>query len=452
MDLNDLTNDQKKAYQDFITFLLDDNQSNLIIQGSAGTGKSFLLKYLITKGMENYVATCKALNQEQKYHHFAITATTNKAVEALTDQHIYNNNKETTVTTTASFLGLRVGYDPKLHKQHLIPNDFKNKGCIEHVIIFIDECSMINAELFQYIQEKCKNCKIVYIGDKYQLPPVKEKISPIYTCNYPEITLTEPVRNAGNQALVDLCTQLKNTCETGEWNDIKAVPGSIEVIKDSSQWQSIIDNEFRTPDADKKILAYSNGLVTSYVEYIMQLRGENEYLASGSWYTSNNFYKLSHSYGISSLPVDSPVMIKEVKDDVPEYIYAYYRLNKDDEDDKNLLREIKVYSPLLQATWSAFTFARPELFQKYMKLLYKSNPKRYYEVSQNTLDLRKAESSTVHKSQGSTLDTVYIDLDDISKCTQKDLTAKLLYVAVSRAKSKVVFYGDLAKRYGVSVM
>lgn len=449
MDLNKLTNDQKKAYQDFITFLLDDSQMNLIIQGSAGTGKSFLLKYLIKDGIKNYVATCKALNQEQKYTKFAVTATTNKAVEALSGQSLLDQEKKG-IVTTASFLGLRVAYDPKLHKQHLIPNNY-DSAVIEHAIIFIDECSMINSELFQYIQERCKNCKIIYIGDKYQLPPVKEKISPIYNAGYPEIVLNEPVRNAGNQALIDLCTQLKNTCETGEWKDIHSVSGSIEVIKDSNVWQSIIDGSFLRPDAEKKILAYSNNLVTSYVEYIMQLRGESEYLAEGSWYTSNNFYKLSHSYGISSLPVDSPLLIKQVKKDVPDYLYSYYHLDKDNPAENDLLREIRVYSPLLQATWSAFTFARPELYQKYTKLLYKANPKRYYDVSQNTLDLRKAESSTVHKAQGSTLDTVYIDLDDISKCTQKDLTAKLLYVAVSRAKSKVVFFGDLAKRYGVTV-
>ena len=86
-----------------------------------------------------------------------------------------------------------------------------------------------------------------------------------------------------------------------------------------------------------------------------------------------------------------------------------------------------------------------------MKSLYKSSPRLYYEISNQTLDLRKVEASTVHKAQGSTLDTVFIDLDDISKCTQKQLTAKLLYVAASRARKKIIFFGELAKRYGVTI-
>lgn len=52
-------------------------------------------------------------------------------------------------------------------------------------------------------------------------------------------------------------------------------------------------------------------------------------------------------------------------------------------------------------------------------------------------------ASTVNKSQGSTYDTVYIDLNDIGKCRDKDQVRRMLYVAVSRARHKVVFTGDI---------
>ena len=46
---------------------------------------------------------------------------------------------------------------------------------------------------------------------------------------------------------------------------------------------------------------------------------------------------------------------------------------------------------------------------------------------------------TVHKSQGSTYENVYIDIQDLGRCADKDYTMylKLLYVAVSRASHKV---------------
>ena len=63
-------------------------------------------------------------------------------------------------------------------------------------------------------------------------------------------------------------------------------------------------------------------------------------------------------------------------------------------------------------------------------------------------DLRPREACTVHKSQGSSFDTVYIDADDLSTCTNIATAARLLYVAVSRSRNRVVFYGKLHKKLG----
>ncbi|WP_399498890.1 C-terminal helicase domain-containing protein, partial [Streptomyces sp. P17] len=52
------------------------------------------------------------------------------------------------------------------------------------------------------------------------------------------------------------------------------------------------------------------------------------------------------------------------------------------------------------------------------------------------------------KAQGSTYDSVFIDLSNISKVTQPDVAARMLYVAFTRARSKVYLYGQLAKRFG----
>ena len=52
-------------------------------------------------------------------------------------------------------------------------------------------------------------------------------------------------------------------------------------------------------------------------------------------------------------------------------------------------------------------------------------------------------ASTVNKAQGSTYDTVYLDLNDIGKCQDRDQVNRMLYVGVSRAKHKVVFTGDI---------
>ena len=64
-------------------------------------------------------------------------------------------------------------------------------------------------------------------------------------------------------------------------------------------------------------------------------------------------------------------------------------------------------------------------------------------IERTWIDLRAAYAQTVDKSQGSTYDKVFIDLDDISHCTSGARIARMLYVAVSRARHQVIFTGDL---------
>jgi hypothetical protein len=72
----------------------------------------------------------------------------------------------------------------------------------------------------------------------------------------------------------------------------------------------------------------------------------------------------------------------------------------------------------------------------------------FYDLKKTHPDLRQRDAATVHKAQGSTYDTVFIDLDDLSTCRNPDQAARLLYVAFSRARRRVVCYGDLAEKFG----
>lgn len=60
------------------------------------------------------------------------------------------------------------------------------------------------------------------------------------------------------------------------------------------------------------------------------------------------------------------------------------------------------------------------------------------------IDLRPSFACTVTKSQGSTFDWVFIDLDDICKrIHHPNQLARALYVAFSRARQGVIMTGDM---------
>jgi hypothetical protein len=73
---------------------------------------------------------------------------------------------------------------------------------------------------------------------------------------------------------------------------------------------------------------------------------------------------------------------------------------------------------------------------------------RFFDLKNKYPDLRQRDAATVHKSQGSTYDSVYIDLGNISTCNIANQVARMLYVAFSRPRTRVYLYGDLAEKYG----
>ena len=99
-----------------------------------------------------------------------------------------------------------------------------------------------------------------------------------------------------------------------------------------------------------------------------------------------------------------------------------------------------------------YTVYVPESFNQVKYLLKETAKKKlwedYFRLKECFLDLRPKEACTIHKAQGSTVDTVIIDISDLSTCTVPSMAARLLYVAVSRAKERVIFYGNIKPKYG----
>jgi exodeoxyribonuclease-5 len=61
-------------------------------------------------------------------------------------------------------------------------------------------------------------------------------------------------------------------------------------------------------------------------------------------------------------------------------------------------------------------------------------------------DLRPVHAATVHRSQGSTYQTVFVDLTDIGRNTRRDVLLRLLYVGLTRARGDVYVTGELPAR------
>src|SRR6218665_1459551 len=144
---------QKAAADAFFEFLFNDAEKEFIISGPAGVGKTHLMGYIINTVMQRYTEMCKLLGTPPASTSVNMTATTNKAAEALSQA----TGRPT--QTIHSFLNLKVTEDYSTGISKLIKTP--NWTVHTNIILFIDECSMIDAELDRIIGEGTNNCKIV---------------------------------------------------------------------------------------------------------------------------------------------------------------------------------------------------------------------------------------------------------------------------------------------------
>lgn len=423
-----LNQGQNEAAEGFFGFLFNEDEKEIIISGPGGVGKTHLLGHMIDDIMPRYYDTCKLMGILPEFDDVEMTATTNKAAEAL------SLSSGRPVKTIHSLMSLKPSNDHETGRSKIE----KTGGWTVHQrkIIFVDECSMIDSPLYAAIHEGTHGCKIVYVGDHCQMAPVMEPISPIYRMGLKQYELTQPMRNSGQPALMALCQQLRNTVETGEFLPIYCVPGVIDHLT-PQEMQAELDVAFLSQDHDNRILAYTNRQVVNFNEYIREIRGLDAEFQTGE--------RL-----ISSTAVQFKDRMMRVEEEVTILDQAGKTEHVQITPETSLeIRKTTLRSSLGHIYKDAQIPVDRNHFDNLLRWLKeRKNWGRFFFLKEKFPDLRQRDASTVYKAQGSTLNTVYIDVENISSCTNADQAARMLYVAVSRPRTRIVFYGKLAEKYG----
>jgi len=403
-----LNQQQQQALHEFLAFMAKPDEEIFILEGPAGTGKSYLVQHILD-AIPAQIKTIQLLSPGYKGKAIAVTATTNKAVDALR-QFVPD------VSTIHSLLGLKVSSDVTTGDNTLVER--RGAGLVENTLIFIDEASFIDSHLLGLIFKRTKNCKYVFIGDPYQLTPVKSTSCPAFQLSGIRVHLTEIVRNKGNQIEV-VSGLLKKAVATGTLEPFKADGVSI-FLMNPQDFEEKIREEFTHPDWNEskaKIIAWTNKTVIEYGKFVNSLFNGVPHFIPGNYATVNSY--IANING-QSYATDQTVQITSIEPDLELAVPgSRVILNHQDRfflpDDWRLANKV---IKDLRATGQYNTIN---------------------EIEKKWIDLRPAPSCTINKSQGSTYEKVFIDYDDVIKCRQPDLLYRLLYVAVSRAKTHVYF-------------
>lgn len=453
-----LTPSQAQAEQEFYQFLIHPFQRFFCLSGYAGCGKTTLLNHLIQNmaGVLNMMKVAGGLEIDQVIIY--PTATTNKAVAVVHDsidrKAIPNvDGLPLTVeqaTTVYSLLGLTVFTDYTTGKQSLRRNNRNNLASFgfsgDFQLVLVDEASFLDDEGLNHILTIAEeeNLKVVFIGDKYQLvSPGAESIAPpAFDKAYPEANLKEIMRNGGAIAQLAGAYREKVADFRKPWPTIVANQQDI-IYCNGDEFRNVIHQHFGPGQSvqDNRIVAFTNNQVEAYNHYIRgQLLGHTDptKFASGEWVQVNSMLKNS------GLPTDTLVQLGEV----------YGAVRHETKPLKTPV-EVVIEGQMIRFAGGKNGFFSPCDKQEVKNLLAAhkraKNWSDYYRIKEQWADLRAPYACTVHKSQGSTYANVFVDLDDIGTCRDPMTVARLMYVAVSRPRTRLFLYGRLPDKYGGAV-
>lgn len=428
-----LNPEQTKACETFLQFLTDPQEKVMVLDGDAGSGKTFLTNHFIQLA-ETHSTILKALCNEHQEIQFLLSATTNKAAAVI--RKLSGRDAD----TIHSHLGLYVKDDYTNGKQILTKS--RNYEIVKNTLLVIDESSMIDRQLQKYIRESTLNCKTLFVGDSLQLPPVFESCSPVFNQGHPKITLTNQCRHQGIIGLAPMVQQFKDSIITGEFKDIIVNSPNIQLLT-GQQFQYKLLEEFTKSVPDNRVLAYTNAKVQQYNLFLKANLTASESFLPGEYYIQNGIY---WPYGCNA-PVLNNEEICQILTIEESTCWLRGRFNT---------YEIPVFRLRIRRPYTntdtIYEINQPtnlELTKDMVKAAASNKDwDLYFKLQKNLADLRMPYASTIHKSQGDTFKNIFINLNDISKCKDPNLVARMLYVAFTRATNNIYLYGELSPKYG----
>lgn len=413
------TTDQMHALDVFERFMTDsDERCVMILRGSAGTGKTSLASVIVRT----------LLDLQYK---ISLLAPTGRAAKVFS-----LNSGQPAATIHRSIYRERTfaGLDGKFN---LNANLYRNR------LFMIDEASMISLtsvnstfgsgclldDLIQFVYNE-RNCRMLLIGDKAQLPPVGETESPAlradvlaaYGLKVYECDLNEVLRQSQDSGILynatiirqmithDQATALPKIRLKG-FADISIVPGDELIESLSTSYAEVgIDETMVITRSNKRANIFNQGIRN------MVLGREEELTTGDMLMVVKNKYKEKQAEGLSFIANGDRAIVRSVRNVRELYGFRFADVTLSFPDYDNTEEDMIVILDTLTTEAPALTHEQNEqLFQQvladYADVPLKSDRMKkireddYY----NALQVKFGYAITCHKAQGGQWAHIYLD-------------------------------------------
>ena len=436
------TPEQHAALQTFATFMTDrDEQVVMVLRGSAGTGKTTLASAIV-RGM---------LAMKQKLVLMAPTGRAAKVFSNYSGTPAYTIHRRIYRQKTAADLSaFSLGFN-----------------AAQDTLFIVDEASMIaNADtpllddLIRFVYNY-KNCRLLLIGDRAQLPPVGEEESPAlmahvlrgYGMKVYEADLTEVLRQAEDSGILWNATEVRcmmadGRCELPKirfdgFPDIVSVPGDELIESLASSFSHVgMDETLVVTRSNKRANIYNQGIRNTVLDREDELcRGDRIMIVK------NNYYWVKSEgieWNISFIANGDIAVVQRVRNvhELYGFRFAEVTMTFPDYDDYELtaitlLDTLTTEAPALTREQQELLYT--QVMEDYMDVPYKSErlkklkDDKYY----NALQIKFAYAATCHKAQGGQWAHVYIDQGYMTDDMLTPDYFHWLYTALTRATEQV---------------
>lgn len=451
-------NSEQKELSNLLIDFLDTNENGYFgVYGAGGTGKTFTICQTIIdyKGKIIFLGA------------------TNKVTTILKNGLSNAGYLNPIIKTIDSFLKFKIKRDHE--NKQTITYKFPSEKEIPDLII-IDEISLISYAKIKLLEQLKTECKLILLGDYLQLPPIEEEqknivrneqgfqVSRIFLeiPSQSSFTLTIQNRQKEGTALFDLVSNFRKHMES------KINPVSLATKKNNDVdllYYDIHDKELKQVIKENNCVAvcFKNLSVLNFnwligstksmkKDYRLNEHNVGDFLMFDSFYIHKSKTEETKFYTSNIVEI---LLIKKnltetftIKNSMIKSI-IYNELTVIDADKK--IKKIRyIHGGLYGENGggvSQSVYGQRQTYSKHIKENKNSIENKKYLSDLNTrfanyqnsfAKLKRPYAITCHKAQGSTYDTVIIPVYDFYMLNFLDAN-QLLYVALSRAKEKIIF-------------
>lgn len=404
--------------------LINHREKRILLKGSAGVGKTWLVNTIV-----------KRLATISKPKRVMCSAPTHKALSVIRTKVIVEEVKFTTIHSALYYKSIT---DKKTGERVFKSCPNKNWPPLNNIDYWIiDEASMVDSEMVKSIEEYAKTQKttVIFVGDGKQINPVGEDESPVFHQGYPEVELTEIIRQGAGNPIITLSRNLSDIWEKKS-NLLSGPEGQDIGYLHSQNLAKVIEELARVNGTDEfKYLAWTNKEVDK-INNLVRQRIYGDYPAKIELGETIVFdapygnYNTNEVVKVEELSRESKTMILLLKDTPKEVIteevkFNVYRINKDIVvlDDSSI-----------------------PAFKRYAAIMNKNCKEKVLEFENRNnflstfASFKYNHALTIHKSQGSTYKTTVLNVRDINFNQKEKEKQRLFYTGVTRASDLLILY------------